>query len=79
MSVVWAVNAIIGLVLAELLCLFVWRRRWFAASVATLLAGLGLLLALRLALAQAGAAAILGCLVLAGAAHAVDLWRRRDP
>jgi len=80
----WALlfaDALLLLLLLEGAALVWWLRRGRHAVgpgdiVWALLAGLGLTAALRLAVVQAPLGAIVMCLAGAGAAHAVDLWRR---
>ncbi len=69
------VHGVIALVLAELLALVWLRRSWLRELLAHLLAGLGLLLALRAVLAGDGALAMSAWLALAGVAHAAAVWR----
>jgi hypothetical protein len=76
-----AIDAIIALVAIEGCVLATWRARTgrgppVAAVVANLLAGVGLLLALRGALTGASPAAISACLAIAFAAHIADLAGR---
>jgi hypothetical protein len=75
------VDLIIGFTVAEGLWLG-WRHRRGGSGLAPrdfvggLLSGLCLMLALRAALAGAGAGWILGCLLASGCVHAGDLWMR---
>jgi len=75
------VDLILGLVVVQFLALVLYRRATgrgpAPADIAfTLLAGAGLLLALRAALTGAGWASIAAFLVLALVAHLADLARR---
>lgn len=81
-ALIWTVNGLIGLVALEAVFLL-WRRRQTGAPLTrfmpTLLAGLGLLLALRFALEGAPALWVHLCIAASGIAHAIDLirmWRR---
>lgn len=69
------VHGVIALVAAELVALAWLRRAWLRELLLHLLAGLGLLLALRAALVGDGAGAITLWLALAGVAHAAAVWR----
>lgn len=71
----WLVQGVIALVVVELAALAWWRRAWLRELLLHLLAGLGLLLALRAALAGDGAAAVCAWLALSGLAHAAAVWR----
>ncbi len=51
-------------------------RAWALAALPTILAGLFLLAALRLAVADASPMLILAALAAGGMAHAADLWLR---
>jgi hypothetical protein len=81
------IDAIIVLVAIEGCVLVAWRAHTgrgpsAATVVANLLAGASLLLALRVALTEASAAAISTCLAISFAAHGVDLagrWRAASP
>src|SRR5271165_6432226 len=80
----WAVDAILALVAIEGFLLAAWRVRTgggppIATTIASLLAGACLLLALREALTGASPQAIAAWLAISFAAHAADLagrWRR---
>jgi hypothetical protein len=76
-----AVDFIIAVMLVEAIVLLLWHRRTGKGIaprdlLATLSAGLFLVLALRLALTGAGAWAMALLLAAGGIAHALDLWRR---
>jgi hypothetical protein len=79
-ALVWTVNALIVLVLMEAIVLFRRHRGGgLPRFLPTLLAGLGLLVALRLVLADAPGFWIHLCIAASGVAHAIDLirmWRR---
>lgn len=79
---IWTVNGLIALVALEAGVLS-WRRRRTGAPltrfVPTLIAGLGLLLALRLVLGGAPTIWVHLCIAASGVAHAIDIvrmWRR---
>ncbi len=76
-----AIDLILAMVVVEALALLAYRRitgRGIAAPdlIANLLAGAGLMLALRGALAGAGWPWIAVCMSAALLAHLADLWRR---
>jgi hypothetical protein len=71
----WMVDLALAVSVAELL-VRTWRAPAPLAVAVHLLAGLGLMLALRLQLAQAGLVPVAACLAGAGLAHAIDARRR---
>ena len=81
MSFTILIDAVIGFTLLEMLGLWAWHRFTGkglapAAWVPNLLAGLGLMLALRALAAQAGVGWVIAGLLGSALAHAVDLRRR---
>ncbi len=77
----WLIDLLIAGMLLEAAALWAWRRRTgqgiaLRSLLPTLLAGLGLVLALRAVLAGAGWAWVGAALLLAGLAHADDLRQR---
>ena len=81
MSFTILIDAVIGFTLLEMLGLWAWHRFTGkglapAAWVPNLLAGLGLMLALRAIVAEAGWIWVVAGLMGSGLAHAVDLRRR---
>jgi len=69
------VHGVIGLVVGELVALAWLRRSWLHGLWLHLLAGLGLLLALRGAVSGDGVLALSLWLAVAGVAHAAAVWR----
>lgn len=69
------VHGVIGLVVGELVALAWLRRSWLRGLWLHLLAGLGLLLALRGAVSGDGVLALSLWLAVAGVAHAAAVWR----
>ena len=60
----------------EVIVLGLWRGRRAVLPLSTLCAGLGLLLAWRLAQSGAPWPTVAAALLLAGAGHACDVWRQ---
>ncbi len=75
----WMADVLVGVILLEVL-LLAWRApQALRAALPGLCAGLGLAMALRCALTDAGWPWLLLSLLVAGAAHAVEMqrhWRR---
>jgi hypothetical protein len=77
----WALDGVLLVFLVEAMVLMLCARRmpWLAPVLhgwPTWAAGLGLLLAWRLASAQAHVGWVALCLMSAGLCHALDLWQR---
>jgi hypothetical protein len=77
----WVLDGVLAVFLVEAVALCWLARRTPALHTVlrgwpTWAAGLGLLLAWRLASSQAHVAWVVLCLMMAGACHALDLWRR---
>jgi hypothetical protein len=70
------IDLVIAALAVEVLVVWVLMRRRRALPLATLMAGLGLLLAWRFAHVGAGWHWVAAPLLVAGLAHAVDLWQR---
>ena len=75
------IDVVIGITMLEALALLAYRRKTgkgVAGSqfIVNLFAGLSLMLALRLSVGGAGWAWVAASLMLAGAFHGLDLWRR---
>ena len=73
------VDLVLAISLIELLWLFLRRPARLAKLAPNLLAGLSLILALRLSLVGAGALWIVLCLAGSGVSHLLDMRARRNP